>query len=740
MNKKTILKALSLASIFLSFSPSSYAEEKKETETLTDLSLEQLLDIKITTVSKYEQKLSEAPATIIVITQDQIKSRGYRDLKDIFYDLPGFDFSGNVVGEIRSMAIPRGLTGDNKILLLQDGQKVNSPTGERLLLGNNIPIFNAKRIEVIYGPASAVYGADAFGAIINIITNSGSDINGIILNPNYGTLNTYLPSITIGKKFDDLDLMLSGRFLNSDGQQFADSYKELKSVLQYNKYGFKYQQPINNFDLYGKLKYKGLSLMFNLNNAVEPNGESEIPNNYMYVKENVWGQKVNRLIAEYSTNLIENKLDSVSTISNYIYEVTPETNFNIAQERDKDEIPTKTKAEYKYAYSSTFKIEEQLNYYPLDFLTFTGGASYENLLSFPKTQNLKNGKFDSSNLIDDMSAFIDPKNGKAFGTIDQKAFGVRPYQNYAGFLQAELKPFNPLRITLGGRYDYNTIYAGTFNPRVGIVYKALENLSLKLNYGTAYIQPSSYYRWENWANPFAMHIPNLDLKPEKVASFNFNANYQITNNINLDFDLFRNDVVDIIRAVPIDQNTVFNPFLIVDKDKSYAETNKNSGKQYTQGAEVKLNYAFGHTKLFNMIDFKSSGFLNYSFLNGEDLALTSTDKNTDIAKISNHKVGFGLDLNIWKFSLSPRVKWVSPISTLPFNSEFKGAKIDGYFLVNLNSRIDIIDNLSAYFTIDNLLDTSYYAAAPFGESVWILPRAPQAKRTMLLGLEYKFGG
>lgn len=97
-------------------------------------------------------------------------------------------------------------------------------------------------------------------------------------------------------------------------------------------------------------------------------------------------------------------------------------------------------------------------------------------------------------------------------------------------------------------------------------------------------------------------------------------------------------------------------------------------------------------------------------------------------------------MNIWRFTISPRVRWVSPITTSPFNSEFKGEKFPGYFLVNLNTRFEIFKNLSAYFTVNNLLDTPYYAAAPFGESVWILPRAPQAKRTMLFGLNYDFNG
>ena len=235
---------------------------------------------------------------------------------------------------------------------------------------------------------------------------------------------------------------------------------------------------------------------------------------------------------------------------------------------------------------------------------------------------------------------------------------------------------------------------------------------------------------------FAMHVPNLDLKPEKVGSFNFNASYDLLKNVNLGLDLFRNDVSDIIKPVPIDQNTVFNPFLIVPKDKAYAETNKNQGKQYTQGAELKLTYSLGKQD-FNGIDFGGLSYLSYSFIQGEDLANSASEKNSPIGKIANHKINFGADLNLWKFTISPRIRWASNLVKSTSNSTYKdGTEFPGYFLVNVNTRLNIINNLSAYLTVNNLLDTPYYAAAPFGESVWILPRAPQAKRTILFGLEY----
>ncbi len=97
-------------------------------------------DIYVTTVSKKQEHVADAPATVIVITDEMIKERGYRDLKDVFNDLPGFDISINVYGEFSTLISQRGISGNNKIGLLLDGVSITSPSGKQFQFGNNVSV------------------------------------------------------------------------------------------------------------------------------------------------------------------------------------------------------------------------------------------------------------------------------------------------------------------------------------------------------------------------------------------------------------------------------------------------------------------------------------------------------------------------------------------------------------------------------------------------------------------------
>ena len=174
---------------------------------LDNISLSELLDMKVTTASKTEEDIRTAPATMMVVTEQQIKDRGYRDLKDIFRDLPGFDVSEELTGEVRTLAISRGILGANKLLFLKDGKRLNAITGERFVLGNNIPLFNIKRIEIMYGPGAVHYGADAYAGIVNVITKTFDDFkkqekNGH-LSIAYGDPQTLDAGVAVGYEFND---------------------------------------------------------------------------------------------------------------------------------------------------------------------------------------------------------------------------------------------------------------------------------------------------------------------------------------------------------------------------------------------------------------------------------------------------------------------------------------------------------------------------------------------------------
>ena len=142
------------------------------------MSLEELMNVEITTASKRAQKISDAPATVISFPAAQVEQFGWRDLKDMFRAVTGVDVSYDVQGEVKTLVTMRGVEGNQKILILQDGQRQNAITGERFIFGHNIPLSIYKRIEIVYGPSSALYGADAYAGVVNLITKDGADIDG----------------------------------------------------------------------------------------------------------------------------------------------------------------------------------------------------------------------------------------------------------------------------------------------------------------------------------------------------------------------------------------------------------------------------------------------------------------------------------------------------------------------------------------------------------------------------------
>ncbi len=144
------------------------AQESMELDALLNMSLEDLLNMKITTASNTGEKLSKAPATIMVITEQDIQKRGYTEIYDVLNDLPGFDLS-RALGDEEYYLYARGYrkTIGDQILFMVDGMVMNFLYSNNMNAFAQYPLYNIKQIEIVYGPASAVYGPNAFGGVIN---------------------------------------------------------------------------------------------------------------------------------------------------------------------------------------------------------------------------------------------------------------------------------------------------------------------------------------------------------------------------------------------------------------------------------------------------------------------------------------------------------------------------------------------------------------------------------------------
>jgi len=192
---------------------------------LTELSIEELLNIDVYSASKFTQKKSDAPTALTVITAQNIKDFGYRTLSDILQSVRGVymnsDRNYSHVGT-RGFSVPGDL--NTRVLVLLDGYRLNDATYDQGPLGTEFPIDVdlIDRVEYLPGAGSAIYGNNAFFGVINVITKSGSDYpgKGVELSGRVASYNMDQERVSFGKQFDNgLDMLISGSRYDSDGEK-----------------------------------------------------------------------------------------------------------------------------------------------------------------------------------------------------------------------------------------------------------------------------------------------------------------------------------------------------------------------------------------------------------------------------------------------------------------------------------------------------------------------------------------
>ncbi len=204
----------------LSFTP-AFAQtnsQDKTTEELFDMSLEDLLNMSVTTASKTEKKISEAPAIVSTITENEIKNMGAVNLQDILRTVAGFDavwdYTDLHVG-VRSIFAAAG--SSNKVKFMINGHSLGIVyNGDPYYYLSNIPINMIKKVEIIRGPGSALYGANAFAGVVNIITKDGDTPSKSSVQS--GSFSTVRPSAELSaSNGKDLKAYLYAEYNHTDG-------------------------------------------------------------------------------------------------------------------------------------------------------------------------------------------------------------------------------------------------------------------------------------------------------------------------------------------------------------------------------------------------------------------------------------------------------------------------------------------------------------------------------------------
>ncbi|MEE9910806.1 MAG: TonB-dependent receptor [Deltaproteobacteria bacterium] len=191
--------------------------EEPETEELGFIEIEDVY-----AAAKHLQSVKQAPASISLVTDEDIKRHGYRTLTDAVNNVRSFySYSDRNYEYIGVRGFARLGDYGNRVLQLVDGHSQNDNIYGSFFMGHSfgVDMDLVKKIEFIRGPGSSLYGNNAAFGVVNVITKSGKDINGLYAKIEGGSYNTYSGGIAYGKQFRDKhDLLISASFVNSKGQ------------------------------------------------------------------------------------------------------------------------------------------------------------------------------------------------------------------------------------------------------------------------------------------------------------------------------------------------------------------------------------------------------------------------------------------------------------------------------------------------------------------------------------------
>ena len=206
-------------------------------------------DEEVTIATRHETQISKAPGIVTVITAEEIKNLGYRTIVEVLRIVPGFEILkvadfGVVIPVVRGLATS---SSANRIRVMINGHFVNDPTrGGAFDQFDDLPVENIKRIEITRGPGSAVYGENAFSAVINIITKDAKDIDGVRVSSGYGSFDTYEENIIFGKVLGKIEVsgMLHYKQTSCfDGVIESDSQRNIDNALSSLGYSAVSQAP-----------------------------------------------------------------------------------------------------------------------------------------------------------------------------------------------------------------------------------------------------------------------------------------------------------------------------------------------------------------------------------------------------------------------------------------------------------------------------------------------------------------
>jgi iron complex outermembrane receptor protein len=642
-----------------------------------------------------KQPVGKAPAVASVITAADIKAIGATDIDEALETVPGLHVARSNTG-YNPIYTFRGISSgfNPQVLMMINGIPItNSFVGDRNQIWGGMPVQAISRIEVVRGPGSAVYGADAFAGVINIITKTKQDINGTEVGGRAGSFNTYDGWAQHGGEWAGFEVAATVEYRNSAGPKPIIS-SDLQSQFDsaFGSHASLAPGPVNlsrdNLDARldlsrGNWKFRGgLQRRSNWGNGAGVAQALDPSNRY---GSDRWNADLTYHNAEFAENWDVTTqlsyLDTSQVIEQNLTLFPPGTklpigtNGQIVDPRSHDFVtfvnfpngyignPENWERHARFNQSAIYSGFQQHQ------IRVGAGINYDTLYSAKVSQNFGLDP-STGNPIPFMPGIpLINVSGTASTYLPEK-----DRRNIFLFLQDQWKFANDWALTVGGRYDNYSDFGNTFNPRAALVWETRYDLTTKLIYGSAFRAPSFV---ELYATNNPAQIGNSSLKPETLDNIELAFDYRPNDKLRLGLNIFNYWWKDIIRFVP-DAN---------DTDS----TAKNTGNQIGYGTELEAEWkAADSLKLIG----------NYAFQKSTDETL-----NHDGGYAPHHQVYLRAN---WEFlpdwSFTPQAKWIIDRSRSYLDNR---PQVSDYTWVDLTLRRQhLAKHLEVAFSVRNLFDVN----------------------------------
>lgn len=675
--------------ILLIFAYNGYSQEidTSSTNNLFELSLEDLMNVEIVSAVRQNQNITDAPSIVSVITEKQIKERGYLSVDEALNSIAGLDvITDHYQPNLGIRGINGGLRSWSRLVkVMIDGQSVSFRSGsDNYLDASLIPIEAIEKIEVIRGPNSALYGKNAFLGVVNIITKSGSNLE-------KASITHYIASVNENSSFG-LSSIWGGEKNNVDFI-FASSYSQIdKSGLIpqnvpgssiYNSQSISQKNESNPFGVFTKLRYQKEdfgTIVFDMN--------QQIINSYAEFLD--WGTLThnNKISLFNSYERIVYSKDFYDNLTSS-FSFAHSTGKPLKQEvLDTDSDPSEW-VEREIGYTG-FDVSGNVSYFIDDINNFALGIDYT-------TDAHDHQKYYTVN-----SAGVKTLNPG--GTE-----GIKNFNNLGVYLQMifnageffNINYLSNLTLTAGYRFDYHNIYGDVLTYRLAAVYRLDDQLSTKLMYGTSFNAPSPVQLYSNYITPGGI-VGNPNLIPEKAKTLEWALMGKLIDNINFSTNVYYTKIDDKIEyLMPYGQVSNI--------------TAENVSNIHSAGLEVELN-----ANLYN-----NTAYVNYSYqksiLEKNDPLLQKIKINT--ALYPSHMLKFGDIYHLPKYYSSINIEGKFFSSRIasdqnnfiydPINYSTNRYSLDPYFILDLtlsSTKLEIFENSKTKISlkIHNLLNSKYY--------------------------------